>query len=66
MVAVKVTILPRRETREVEAPDVAQLLKALDLRQEAFLVIRNDELLTRDVRLSPDDQVELWPVISGG
>jgi sulfur carrier protein ThiS len=61
-----VTILPGRESREVDAGDVGQLLKALQLHQDAYLVIRSDEILTRDVRLKATDELEIWPVISGG
>jgi sulfur carrier protein len=63
---VKVTILPNRETRLVRARTVAALLTELQLHQDAFLVVRGDEILTRDVRLREDDEVELLPVISGG
>jgi sulfur carrier protein ThiS len=63
---VKVTILPARERREVDAGDVGQLLKELKLHQDAYLVIRSDEILTRDVKLKSSDEVEIWPVISGG
>jgi sulfur carrier protein len=63
---VKVTILPNRETRLVRARTVAALLTELQLHQDAFLVVRGDEILTRDVRLQEDDEVELLPVISGG
>jgi sulfur carrier protein len=63
---VKVTILPNRETRLVRARTVGALLTELQLHQDAFLVVRGDEILTRDVRLREDDEVELLPVISGG
>jgi sulfur carrier protein len=63
---VKVTILPNHETRLVRARTVAALLTELQLHQDAFLVVRGDEILTRDVRLREDDEVELLPVISGG
>jgi sulfur carrier protein len=63
---VKVTILPDRETRLVRARTVAALLAELQLHQDAFLFVRGDEILTRDVRLREDDEVELLPVISGG
>ena len=63
---VKVTILPRRDTREVEAADVGHLLRSLGLHQDAYIVIRDDVILTRDVRLQSGDQIEVWPVISGG
>jgi sulfur carrier protein len=61
-----VTILPDREVREVEAPTVADLLKVLGLHRDAHIVVRGEDILTSDVRLEDADQVEVWPVISGG
>jgi sulfur carrier protein ThiS len=63
---VRVTILPERRTAEVEARTVADLLATLKLHQDAYLVVRSDEILTRDIKLARDDQIEIWPVISGG
>ena len=62
----RVTILPDREVREVEAPTVGDLLKSLGLHRDAHLVVRGQDILTSDVRLTEVDQVEIWPVISGG
>lgn len=57
---------PRREV-DVDGPTtVSALLEHLDIVPESVLVIRNDELVTRDARLSPDDVVEVRPVVSGG
>jgi len=65
-VVVHVTILPAREEKEVEARTVADLLKRLALHSDAHLVVRGDQILTRDVKLTREDRVEIWPVISGG
>jgi sulfur carrier protein len=62
----RVTILPDREVREVEAPTVEVLLKTLGLHRDAHLVVRGQDILTSDVRLAEADQLEIWPVISGG
>ena len=62
----RVTIMPGRETRDVEARNVGELLRALGLHQDAFLVVRGDEILTRDVRLRGDEELDIIPVISGG
>jgi sulfur carrier protein len=62
----RVTILPDREVREVEASTVAELLKSLGLHRDAHLVVRGQDILTSDVRLKDNDQLEIWPVISGG
>jgi sulfur carrier protein len=57
---------PRREL-DVDTPaSVAALLASLDLVPESVLVIRNDELVTRDAALTDADVVEIRPVVSGG
>jgi sulfur carrier protein ThiS len=62
----RVTILPDREVREVNARNVGELLKTLGLHRDAHLVVRGQDILTSDVALSEADQIEVWPVISGG
>lgn len=62
----RVTILPDREVREVDARTVAELLKTLGLHRDAHLVVRGQDILTSDVTLAEADQLEVWPVISGG
>lgn len=67
--AVGMKVILRQPLREVEVEavkTVAGLLRKLDVVSESVLVIRGDELLTDDVRLSPEDVIELRPVISGG
>lgn len=66
MGVMRVTILPEREVREVQARTVADLLQELGLHRDAHLVVRRDEILTGDVRLAETDEVEIYPVISGG
>jgi sulfur carrier protein len=65
-VPVKVTILPDREVKEVEARTVADLLQRLGLHRDAHLVVRGEDILTSDVRLTAQDDLEVWPVVSGG
>ena len=63
---VKVTILPDRTVRQVAATTVTEALRELGLHQSAHLVVRGEDILTSDTRLSEDDAVEVIPVISGG
>lgn len=57
---------PAREV-EIKGPKrVRELLRHLNLVQEAHLVIRGDDLVTEDEMLKDDDRVEIRPVISGG
>ncbi|MHB1286098.1 MAG: ubiquitin family protein [Leptospirales bacterium] len=45
---------------------VASLLKDMEIDPETVLVIQGNTLLTPDEPLSPDEEVEIRPVISGG
>ena len=57
----------RRRELEVEGSRrVDALIKELDLNPEQVLVIRDDDLLTRDVMIRNDDTVEIVSAISGG
>ena len=52
---------------EVSGPSTVRgLLDELGIVPEAVLVIRDATLLTRDERLSPADELEVRPVLSGG
>ena len=62
-------VLLRNPSREVDLDgitSVAKLMRRLDLRIEACLVIVNGELVPRDAELNETDVVEVRPVISGG
>jgi len=57
---------PRREI-DVDAPkQVKVLLRDLDIDPETVLVIRGEDLLTREDLIGPHDTIEIRPVISGG
>ena len=57
---------PRREV-DVDAPkQVKVLLRDLDIDPETVLVIRGEDLLTREDYVGVDDTIEIRPVISGG
>jgi sulfur carrier protein len=67
LLGVKVVLRnPRRELEIVGPTTVHKLLGQLDIVAESVLVIRNDELVTRDARLADADTVEIRPVVSGG
>ena len=58
---------PHRREFELEGSRrVDALLRELDLNPEQVLVVRNDDLLTRDVVVRNDDTVEIVTAISGG
>ena len=52
---------------ELSGPtNVLSLLHELQIVPESVLVIRDATLLTRDERLTDDDEIEVRPVLSGG
>lgn len=54
-------------TVEITGPrTVRALLEELQIVPEAVLVIRDATLLTRDERVSEEDELEVRPVLSGG
>ena len=58
---------PKRQ--EVELPgrrQVADALRELGVAPETVLVIKGNQLLTRDAWLEEGDRVEVRPVMSGG
>jgi sulfur carrier protein ThiS len=58
---------PRRRELELEGSRrVDALIRELDLNPEQVLVIRDDDLLTRDVMIHNEDTVEIVSAISGG
>lgn len=64
-----ITVVNRQTGQAGEVPGpktVHDLLKELNLVEGAVLVMRDGELLTRDVRINDGEQVEIIPVISGG
>lgn len=62
-------VLLRNPRRAIDVPGpkrVQALLDELGINREAVLVIRGDTLVTGDVMLAADDEVEVRPVTSGG
>ena len=57
---------PRREVEVAGPKKVQALLSELGINRESVLVIRGDTLVTGDVLLGDEDEVEVRPVISGG
>ena len=56
----------RREIQITGQRRVDKLLEELNFNPEQVLVIRDNELLTRDIIVNEDDTVEILRAISGG
>ena len=62
-------IVRKPKRREIELPGdrhVNDILKALDLNPETFIVIQGRTLLTRDTLIRDGETVEILSAISGG
>jgi sulfur carrier protein len=63
----RVVLRNPRRALEMDGPmRVHALLERLEINRESVLVIRGDTLVTGDVQLGDDDEVEIRPVVSGG
>ena len=64
----KLRVFIERENKniEVEARDVKELMKKLNLNPETVLISRNNELITDDIDLEDNDEIKFLSVISGG
>ena len=61
------TVLLKNKTYEVRSGiPLHKVFKQLDLPLNAYLAIRNGELITEDELIKKGDQIELMSVISGG
>ncbi len=58
---------PSRTVTEISGPlKVKSILSQLQLNPETVLVMRSGELLTADREVKDEEEIEIWPVISGG
>ncbi|MBX7161387.1 MAG: MoaD/ThiS family protein [Acidimicrobiia bacterium] len=63
----KVLLRNPKRTVEIAGPmRVSKVLDHLSVNPESVIVIRADELVTGDVEIADEDEIELRPVISGG
>ena len=63
----RVIVLPDRTEKELSGPmRVKRILSELQMNPETVLVLKNGALLTPDQNVGDDEEIEIWPVISGG
>lgn len=55
-----------KETKDIYAKSVADMLDQLDISAEEVLVSKNGELVTEDEPLDENDDIKIMSVISGG
>lgn len=66
MVKVILELAPGREHHFDKRMKVGDILKELQLNSESVIVIRNNQLLTKDEWVGKDDEIRIRGVISGG
>jgi len=63
----RVIVLPDRTEKELSGPmRVKRILSELQMNPETVLVLKSGALLTPDQNVGDDEEIEIWPVISGG
>ncbi|MEF8824702.1 MAG: hypothetical protein V5B78_13385 [Desulfohalobiaceae bacterium] len=63
----RVVVLPDRTEQELSGPmRVDWILSELRMNPETVLVLKSGALLTPDQNVGDDEEIEIWPVISGG
>ncbi len=63
----RVIVLPDRTEKELSGPmRVKSILSELRMNPETVLVLKSGALLTPDQKVDHDEEIEIWPVISGG
>lgn len=50
----------------LEAKNIEELAKMLKIDLNNFIIVKNNELVTRDVKLQDNDEIKFLSVISGG
>ncbi len=66
---VRAVVEPEGREETVDLPEAGvglDLLKALDLPPDLYILTRGDQILTEDEPLEDDDEIRLLGVVSGG
>ncbi|MBS3152837.1 MoaD/ThiS family protein [Candidatus Woesearchaeota archaeon] len=62
----KIYLEKTNEYKDVEASTVKELLAKLKINPTTVIVIKNNELVSEDDKVSNKDEIKLLSVISGG
>lgn len=66
MPKLKIYLERENKNKSVIADNVQLVLKRLNINPTTVIVIKNNELVTLDEKLSSKDKIRIIPVISGG
>lgn len=63
---INVFIQRRKENHELSVNSISEIFDELKINENEVIIVRNDELITKDAKLKENDKIELLSVISGG
>ena len=63
---INVFIQRRKENHELNVNSISEIFDELKINENEVIIVRNDELITKDAKLKENDIIELLSVISGG
>jgi len=63
---INVFIQRRKENHELNVNSISEIFDELKINKNEVIIVRNDELITKDAKLKENDIIELLSVISGG
>ena len=63
---INVFIQRRKENHELNVNSISEIFDELKINENEVIIVRNDELITKDAKLKENDKIELLSVISGG
>ena len=63
---INVFIQRKNENHEINVNSIKEIFTRLNLNENEVIIVRNDEIITKDAKLNENDRIELLSVISGG
>ncbi|MBI2668175.1 MoaD/ThiS family protein [Candidatus Woesearchaeota archaeon] len=63
---INVFIQRKNENHNLDVNSIKEIFTRLSLNENEVIIVRNDEIITKDAKLNENDRIELLSVISGG
>lgn len=63
---IKIFVDKTKESKFVEAKNINEIVKKLNLNLEEFIIVKNNELITENSKLNDNDEIKFLSVMSGG
>ncbi len=63
---INVFIQRKNENHSLNINSIKEIFEKLNINENEVIIVRNDEVITKDAKLNDNDKIELLSVISGG